>query len=293
MMYLLLFVFVLFSVGKGSTFIENKEQPFSFKNDLSQSQFEQSQKIFRLTHTSYLAYESDSVKEKESVDVYGFKSKSLKKAFVYSLIVPGSGEFYAGSKIKAGLFFGLDVALWAFYFDYHGKGKDEEKKYKTFADQYWSKDEYNKWLFNSIYTKNPDVNPENVCDTFWYWDEEKQERAYFSHHLPNKKTQQYYEMVGKYEQFSHGWDDYSDILTTSAHREVYLNMRHRSNELLNKATYSAMFSLANHILSAFDAAIAVKKYNKKGERFSQIEFKMRLYERDRQVTPRLSVSMQF
>jgi len=243
-----------------------------------------------LTHASYLAYQSDSVEKKEIIDVYGFKGKSSKRAFVYSLIVPGSGEFYAGSKIKAALFFGLDVTLWALYFNYHGKGKDEEKRYKAFADEHWSEDGYILWLLNSVYTTNPDVNFENVCDTFPYKDLENK-WTYFSHRLPGEKTQQYYEMIGKYEQFGSGWEDY--WYDPNKYRDPYLNMRRISNDWLNKAKYSAMFSLANHILSAFDAAIAVKKYNKKGERFSQIEFKMRLVERDCEVIPRLTVNMRF
>jgi len=284
-----LLVLVLFSLSNGSSFIQNKEEPFSFQDYLKQGDFEHSQKIFRLAHSSYLAYQGDSVKGKESIDVYGFKGKSLKRAFLYSLIVPGSGEFYAGSKIKAGLFFGLDVTLWALYFDYHGKGKDKENQYKAWADQYWSKADYNWWLLNSIYNSNPDVNPYNVCDTFPYW--ENGEKKYFSHHLPDKEDQQYYEMIGKYEQFGHGWTNYNK--DPNLYREPYLNMRFSSNNLLNKAKYSAMFSLANHILSSFDAAFAVKRYNKKGERFSQVEFKMRLSERDNEVIPRLSVSMRF
>ena len=295
MVYFVFFVFVLFSVGEGSTFIEHKKQPFSFQNTLARDDFEQSQKIFSLSHSSYLAYQGDSVKAKESVDVYGFKGKSLKKAFLFSLIVPGSGEFYAGSKIKAGLFFGMDVTLWALYFNYHGKGKDEENKYKAFADLYWSKVEYKGWLYDSVYNKHPDQNIpyDMVSDTFPYWDKNDHKWVYFSHHLPDRETQQYYEMVGKYVQFRWGWDDYSDLSKTSAYRDVYLGMRRTSNNWLNKAKYSAMFSLANHILSAFDAAYAVKRYNKKGERFSQVEFKMRLTERDNEVVPRLSMSVRF
>ncbi len=282
--FFLMFVFVLFSLVNGSSFVENKHQPLSFQNTFAQGDFEYSQKIFRLTHDSYLAYQSDSMKVEESADVYGFKGKSLKKAFLYSLIVPGSGEFYAGSKIKAALFFGLDVTLWALYFNYHGKGKDKEKEYKTFADQYWSEDEYVQWLIDSLSI---------TSDTATYWDPEKQEWTYLSHHLPDKRTQQYYEMIGKYEQFRWGWTDWDAASKFSQHRDSYLDMRRISNDWLNKATYSAMISLANHILSAFDAAITVNKYNKKGERFSRIEFKTRLVERDREIIPRLSVSMRF
>ena len=282
-----LFALVLFSFSHGSSFIENREKPFSFQNTLAQDDFKQSQKLFNLTHASYLAFENDPAKEKQSTDVYGFKGKSLKRAFLYSLIVPGSGEFYAGSKIKAGLFFGLDVTLWALYFNYHGKGKDKENEYKAWADQYWDVWDYKYWLVDSVYEGK--IPLEIVSDTFPYW--ENGEKKYFSHHLPDKKDQQYYEMIGKYEQFGHGWANYNK--DPNLYREPYLGMRRSSNDLLNKAKYSVMFSLANHILSSFDAAFAVKRYNKKGERFSQVEFKVRLSERDNEVIPRLSVSMRF
>jgi hypothetical protein len=281
----LLFAFVLSPTIQAKTFVENRESPFSFEKGFAQNSFQHSQKIFRLTHTTCLAYQADSMQGKEITDVYGFKGKSLKRAFLYSLIIPGSGELYAGSKIKAVLFFGLDVTFWALYFNYHGKGKDKEDEYEDFADEHWYEDEYKQWLIDRY-----DI----TSDTATYWDPVKQEWTYLSHHLPDSKTQQYYEMIGKYEQFSAGWDDWDTTSTVvSENRDSYLNLRRDSNDLLNKAKYSAMFSLANHILSAFDAAISVKRYNKKGERFSQIDFKMRLVERDGEVIPRLTASMKF
>ena len=131
----------------------------------------------------------------------------------------------------------------------------------------------------------------NVCDTFAYWSSDDKQWVHFSHHLEEGRTQQYYEMIGKYEQFSYGWDDYMEFFSLS--RETYLDMRHDANDLLNKATYSAMFSLVNHILSAFDAAISVKRYHKRGEKFGQIDVKTRLVERQREVIPRLTVSLKF
>ena len=282
--FFLLSVFVLFSLSEASTFIENKDEPFSFRNDLARGDLEQAQKIFNLAHASYLAYEADPVKEEQALDVYGFKGKSVKKAFLYSLIVPGSGEFYAGSKIKAAVFLGVDVALWAFYFNYHGKGKDKETEYKGFADGHWVEDEYIQWLMVT-YGITSDRDP--------YEDPETGDTVYFSHHLPDTKTDQYYEMIGKYEQFSEGWDDYNSSAEFSQNREFYLGQRRDSNDLLNKATYSAMFSLGNHILSAFDAALTVKRHNRRGEKFSQVEFKMRLVERNQELIPRLSATLRF
>jgi hypothetical protein len=119
----------------------------------------------------------------------------------------------------------------------------------------------------------------------------------YTHTLPDEPNQQYYEMIGKYKQFAFAWKDFDpytageDSLTP--YRNRYLDLRYDSNQLLNKAKYSAMFLLGNRILSAFDAALTVKKYNKRGEKFSQVEFKMRLVERNQELIPRLSATLRF
>jgi hypothetical protein len=277
-------VFLLSSVCLGNTLVEKKEQPFSFYNRLASDQFEHSQKIMNLAHSPYLALGGDSIQGKESMDVYAFKGKSLKKAFVFSLIIPGSGEFYADSKIKAALFFGMDVAFWGLYMNYHNQGKDKEKEYIKYADSHWDRDNYATWL---------EITYGISSDTSRYWDPQDEEWKYLSHHLPDNKTQQYYEMIGKYEQFGAGWDDFDQGTDYSANRISYVDMRHNSNNLLGKAKNMASISIANHILSAFDAALSVRKYNKRGERFSQIEFKTRLVERNREIIPKFTASISF
>jgi hypothetical protein len=272
--FLLLLVFVLSSMGQGNTLVSRNEETLSLQAQLAKKDFEHYQKSLRLTN-SYFVYEDESAEESMTADVYGFKSKSVKRAFVYSLIVPGSGEFYAGSKIKAAIFFGLDATFWSLYFSYNKKGKNKEDEYVAFADKYWEEGEYRTW---------------------WAGLDSAQKEDY-THTLPDEHTQQYYEMIGKYKQFAFAWDDFDDNTTDpdsmTPHRDHYLDVREQSNSWLNKAKYSAMFSLANHILSAFDAAITVKKYNKKGERFGQVEFKMRLTERDYEIVPKLTMSMRF
>jgi hypothetical protein len=272
--FLLLFIFALFSLSQGKTLVSKNEKTLSLEDQLAKKDLEHYQKFSRLTN-SYFAYDPESTGERMTTDVYGFKGKSVKRAFLYSLIIPGTGEFYAGSKIKAVLFFGLDVTFWSLYFNYHGKGKDKEDEYIAFADKNWDEDYYRAW-----WELLPDTTKEK-----------------YSHTLPDEHNQQYYEMIGKYKQFAFAWEDFDENTagedSMTPYRDHYLDVREQSNSWLNKAKYSAMFSLANHILSAFDAAIAVKKYNKKGERFSQIEFKMRLTERDNEIIPKLFMSMRF
>ncbi len=295
LMCLAVLILAACSSGNATTFVDNKEEPFAFRHSLAQAEFEQSLKMLQFSQSPFLAQNTETTSGEENADIYGFKGKSLKRAFIYSLLIPGTGEFYAGSKIKAAIFLGIDITLWALYFNYHGQGNDKESEYQGFADQNWSEEEYNQWLIDEVYvnvaTPNPNVTWANVCDTFAYWDDKEKQWTHFSHSLEEERTQQYYEMIGKYEQFSWGWLDYDG--SNSFSRSTYLGMRRDSNDLLNKATYMAMFSLGNHILSAFDAAISVKKYNKKGERFSQLKFKVRLVERGREVIPRFTMSMEF
>lgn len=272
--FLLLLVFALFSLSEGKSLVSKNENTLSIEAQLAKNDFEHYQKFSQLTN-SYFVYESDSGKEKVATDVYGFKGKSIKRAFVYSLVLPGAGEFYANSKIKAVLFFGVDVACWSLYFSYHKKGKNKENEYIDFADMNWDENEYRTW---------------------WAQLDSIQKQKY-SHTLPDKHDQQYYEMIGKYRQFAFAWDGFDPSNagpdSMSPKRDYYLNLRAQSNNLLNKAKYSAMFSLANHILSAFDAAISVKKYNKKGERFSQIHLQMRLSEKNDEIVPKLLMSTRF
>jgi len=263
-----------FAARPTTILISKDEKTSSIQDQLAKNSLEHYQKFSRLSN-SYFVYEGDSTQEKVTTDVYGFKGKSVKRAFVYSLIVPGAGEFYANSKIKAVLFFGLDATLWTLYFNYHKKGKNKENEYIAFADLNWDEGKYRDWWAGLDTTA----------------------RKKYSHTLPDKHDQQYYEMIGKYKQFAFAWEGFDpntageDSLTPS--RDHYLDVRAQSNNLLNKAKYSVMFSLANHILSAFDAAIAVKKHNRKGERFSQIHLQMRLSERDDEIVPKLSMSMKF
>jgi hypothetical protein len=279
---LLFLVLGVFSLSQGETLISQNEKILSIGDQLVKNDFKHLQNLLELTD-SYFVYQGESTGETITADVYGFKGKSVKRAFLYSLIIPGTGEFYANSKIKAALFFGLDVTFWSFYFNYHKKGKNKENEYRGFADQHWIEDDYMQWLIDSLHI---------TSDQDSFFNKEKGSWDYLSHHLPDKKDQQYYEMIGKYNQFEFGWDDFPAD-PSQPNRNFYLDMRRDSNNLLNKAKYSAMFSLANHILSSFDAAVAVKKYNKKGERFSQIHFQMRFSERNDEIVPKLTMSMRF
>ncbi len=156
-----------------------------------------------------------------------------------SAAVPGAGQVYSGSWIKGAIFLGIETGLWIYYIQSQDKGHEWEDIFHDYANTHWSKD---LWIANGGDTDEG------------------------THTLPSTKTQQYYEMIGKYNQFMEGWDDWvlnGPSLTT--HRNYYETLRDNSNKELIKASYCAMLVLANHVISAFDASWTVKRHNRKIE----------------------------
>jgi len=293
---LVLIVMILFfSWAKAETLVTKQETAPSINGYFNLMNYQSSQQLYSLT-------QSDSTGiQRVNMDVYQFKNKSIKRGFLYSLVVPGAGEFYAGSKIKAVLFFGLEAGFWTGYFSYHKKGKNKEKEFLNFADAHWNIEAYSDSLVQHYgLTYDPTPGFEHiVIDTPGVYFYSETDSIVLSHSLhpvagqPLDRNQQYYEEVGKYDQFRFGWDDFTGIFLTP-NRNTYLGMRHDSNSLLDKANRFVMFSLANHLLSAFDAAIAVRHYNRKGDKFSQVDLKIRLTEyNDNEIIPKFTVSTKF
>ena len=264
-----------------------EKKDLSIKNHFLLAKYSSYQKLVNPNiFDSNFLLASDSIRTVPTEDVYAFKNKSLKRGFVYSLILPGAGEFYADSKIKAGVFLGLEALFWTGYFTYHSKGVKKRDEYKAFADANWDPTHYSNWLLQHFGVDS---------DTLKYYDHEKKDSVEFTHHLHSNKDQQYYEMIGKYDQFVGGWLGFWDDTTNfrSPDRITYLDMRNKSNRFLDRSELAIMASLANRVLSAFDAAISVKRYNRKGEGFSSIQMKVRMVEYKDELIPAVSLNMRF
>lgn len=204
-------------------------------------------------------------------DIYEFHTKSTLKAFGMSLIIPGAGQYYTGSKIKAGTFLAADILLWSGYLMYHAKGSDQEDKYRKFADDHYTAERYFDW-FN-----DPGLVPDSLRDDFShniYPDENDPEGVVRNH--------EYYENIGKYDQFQPGWDDFDENVygypplpgsqeseyEATPYRIQYLDMRKKANDYFSNASTMAMISIANHLISAFDAAIGARKFNRGTKQYS-------------------------
>jgi len=102
-------------------------------------------------------------------------------------------------------------------------------------------------------------------------------------------------MIGKYDQFLYGWSD-TDYITgdsTSNLRSEYLQMRSESNNKFDTARNFAIVSIANRLISAFDAALSARKLNKKADNFSEIKVKARLADYHGEKIPKLVFTYKF
>lgn len=235
-------------------------------------------------HSCYAAV--DDLPLASTVHPPTLKRKSSAKAFFLSLAVPGLGQFYYGSKVKPLLFLSAEVTAWVFHAKWHGQGDDLTAEYEAFNQAHWYRERYETQLLWTYGETND-----------WLIDAPE-----ITHHLPDAKDQQYYEMTGKYNQFAWGWDDAEldgqpldsfappadpppriiDDATTpySARRFAYERMRDDANNKYDRATRMIFVSLANRLISAFEAYFVTKGRNNKireaGEDFARLNMKAEL-----------------
>ena len=145
-----------------------------------------------------------------------------------SLLLPGAGEVYTHSYVKAGVFFGIEVASFFLGRSYNKKGDDQTTFFQNYADAHYSAYRYAQWTLDNISLLNPNLSASNyhpfntgVAHTgppFYdvNWSElNKMEKDIggnssptgYTHQMPYYGEQQYYELIGKYTEFMVGWDN--------------------------------------------------------------------------------------
>jgi hypothetical protein len=201
-------------------------------------------------------------------------------AATFSLLVPGTGELYAESYVKAVTFFVVEVAALVVAHTFDKKGDRKTDAFQDFANAHWSVVDYAQYAEGNLAPPGQTYNL-LIPGTEWRkpWDRvnwaelNRMERdisltpqgSYYSHTLPAYNDQQYYELIGKYPQFNQGWDDrpatfrYGDPLT--AQFEFYAGERGKANDYYSTASTSITIAVVNHILSSIDAAWSASSFN--------------------------------
>lgn len=244
-------------------------------------QLEHNLEKFNLIESSFQS--TDSLLSEE------LEEKSVMRAALYSAVIPGTGQYYAGSIWKAALFAGIEIAGWTVYFVNTSNGDKQETQMEAYADDHWSEQKYWSRLYYDARDRGLsdlpqyDVDENNIIIDF---DAEianslryLEDALGHTHRLPETKTQQYYEMIVKYlTQFGNGWEDanfystyYGNTNNMTAQMFSYRDMRNDMNEYYDVASMATNVILINHVLSALDAAWTASRYNR------EITMKIRAY----------------
>ena len=172
--------------------------------------------------------------------------KSPTKAFLYSAIVPGSGQLYIGAK-RGYLQIAAEVGLLAAYFITRSNAQSLREDYRAHVRDHvifegptkfddWDPIEdfehatlFDNW--HNVYTDNNGEPLERVGK--WYWEDRK------------------------------AFKDDERKIHDSPQRIVALDMRMDANDKFQLAKTFLGIAILNHLVSAIDARIAAKSYNKK------------------------------
>ncbi|MCU0454057.1 MAG: hypothetical protein MUE68_10400 [Bacteroidetes bacterium] len=169
---------------------------------------------------------------------------------------------------------------------YDHKADDQTAEFQQFADTHWDVTRYAAWIDANIGQLNAGVSTSGVVvstdPALAPWDRVNWTRLNeveegigqksgtgFTHRLPHRPEQQYYELIGKYAQYGGGWDDAgtftpADLLADrlSPRFLEYSKMRGRANDLYSTASTAGTLIVVNHIVSALEAAWGTSRSNR-------------------------------
>ncbi len=205
---------------------------------------------------------------------------------LFSLAIPGAGQYRTDRYTKAAIFVAVEAALVTYVVINQNIGDKKTREFEKYANEHWSARRYADYI--NIYGAN-DYGPTGVnidlnrVDNKDYsqinaW-ESGLHKFGFSHQLPKFGEQQYYELIGKYNQFKYGWDTYGhdangvpisdggtpagydDLLAAKDQFLGYRDRRANANSYYYAAGFAGGAIVINHVISALDAYLSTKNYN--------------------------------
>ncbi|MCB0282467.1 MAG: hypothetical protein H6627_10080 [Calditrichae bacterium] len=162
--------------------------------------------------------------------------KSVGKALLYSLILPGAGEFYVGDASYGKFFLGMEIIVWGSYLFNQHQYSSLKGDYKAYASlhadvskagkdaQYW----INIGKFDDIYNYN------------------EQRRR-------DRRVDDIYEEVSGSKYWN--WDSRDNRFTYDAKRLKAVSIK-------NREVYFVTGILVNHLVSAINAVRLARKHNR-------------------------------
>lgn len=200
---------------------------------------------------------------------------------LYSMVLPGAGQWVNDQPTKAVVFLAAEVLCASYAVYANRQGDQKTAAFQKYADEHWSPVRYAQWI--NVYGVS-DYGPAAVIDlakvrNFDFNEINAWERGThtegFSHALPKHGEQQYYELIGKYNQYKFGWDTYpqdvNGVPVSDGKRyddmipQQLLNYaadRGKANDQYYASSFAVRMLLLNHLLSAIDAYFAGERINR-------------------------------
>ena len=205
--------------------------------------------------------EAGGVSGEGAAPTHGGRNRVLPLAM--SIVLPGLGEAYLGH-VRGYPMMAIDVASWILLAHYNTQGIRKRDAYYAYAQQHWSEQQWKDSF------ADPLVN-ENAVGTYYF--------GYYSYAdaplwIPESADRrEYFENLGKWDQFVFGWDDFEAndpypshplehkgdaaalaAPSVSPNRETYRSMRRDSNAQFTNRDRLLYFNMAMRLFSFFQVA---------------------------------------
>ncbi len=164
---------------------------------------------------------------------FGSEKKSVGLGILYSVLLPGMGELYAGDYSIGKYFTMTDVALWLTLYGVNYYGDMKRDDYIAFAQLHAG------------------VNPSGKDDTYW-----GTIGNYDNINIYNDEMELMREYDKVYDLNTHFWS-WDEV----ANRKKYRSMRNSSETAYNNVKFVVSALILNRVASAVNAVITVKKQN--------------------------------
>ncbi|HID40372.1 MAG TPA: hypothetical protein EYP36_12775 [Calditrichaeota bacterium] len=161
--------------------------------------------------------------------------KSVGKAFLYSLLLPGAGQYYTESRNSAVLFLGAEALLWLGMVGNNLYADHLVDEYKTYAVQHAGV---------SAAGKDKD-----------YWISIGKYDDIYSYNEQRRRERRFDEVYSENAYYYWSWD-------SKTNRYSYDRSRLQANEIADREVYFWGAIALNHLASAIHALAMARKYNK-------------------------------
>jgi len=205
---------------------------------ISTTIFSQNKQLLELKNSSIqISNNENTISENFDFDNNTFEKKSKGLAVLYSLLLPGMGEFYADNYSTGQYFTIADVVAWSFVIGYSTYGNNKEDDYKAYAK-----------TFGGVTLDNKSA--EYFADITSYDNIEQ----FNTEQELNRQFDKTYDVA------THSWE-----WINSSQRKEYRIMWLDSEGAFNNVRFAVGALIVNRIISAISAVRSVSVYNKREE----------------------------